>query len=412
MTHDLVIANARLVTCAGPAVRRGAAMGDLAIVERGHLVMDAGRVTSIETGGIPEAKATIDAAGRVVMPGLVDCHTHACWAGDRLDEWEQRRRGVAYLDILAKGGGIMSTVRSVRAASKQTLVQGILERARQAGARGTTTLEVKSGYGLTLEAELAMLTAIREASSIAADRVRVLPTALLGHAIDPERADFIDEVVTRTLPAVSAAFPGITIDAYCERGAWSPVAVGRLFNAAASLGHPRRLHADQFNDLGALALAGSMGLRSVDHLEASTEPGLAALAATWDHGHGCVGVGLPLCGMHMADGRFAPLRRLIDMGGACAVATNCNPGSAPSISMPLALAMAVRHCGLTPQEAIIAGTVNAAHVLGLDDVGRLMPGLRADAILLHHRDERALVHDLDADHVSSVIFSGHVVPSV
>jgi imidazolonepropionase len=155
-----------------------------------------------------------------------------------------------------------------------------------------------------------------------------------------------------------------------------------------------------------------MGLRSVDHLEASTESGLAALASTWDHGHGCVGVGLPLCGMHMADGRFAPLRRLIDLGGACAVATNCNPGSAPCISMPLALAMAVRHCGLTPQEAIVAGTVNAAHVLGLDDVGRLMPGLRADAILLHHRDERALVHDLDADHVAGVIFSGHVVPSV
>jgi len=408
----LVIANARIVTCAGPAVRRGSAMGDLRVVDHGHLVIDAGRVRSIETGEIPEAESTIDAAGRVVMPGLVDCHTHACWAGDRLDEWEQRRRGVPYLDILAKGGGIMSTVRSVRAASKQMLVSGLLERVRQASARGTTTIEVKSGYGLSLEAELAMLTAIREASSIASDRVRMLPTALLGHALDPERVDFIDEVVTRTLPAISAAFPGITVDAFCERGAWSLEAVQRLFDAAAARGHPRRLHADQFTDLGALAVAGSMGLRSVDHLEASTESGLAALASTWDRGRGCVGVGLPLCGMHMADGRFAPLRRLIDLGGACAVATNCNPGSAPCISMPLALAMAVRHCGLTPQEAIVAGTVNAAYVLGLDDVGRLMPDMKVDAILLHHRDERALVHDLDADHVAGVIFSGHVVPSV
>lgn len=412
MTHDLVIANARIVTCAGPAVRRGAAMRDLGIIDRGHVVIDAGRITSIETGPVPSAASFIDAAGRVLMPGLIDCHTHACWAGDRLDEWEQRRAGVPYLEILAKGGGIMSTVRGVRAASRDDLVAGIIERARQASSRGTTTLEIKSGYGLTLEAERTMLEAVREAAERLADRLRILPTALLGHAIDPDRPDFVEEVVNATLPAISTAFPGITIDAYCEQGAWSLEAVRRLFDAAARLGHPRRLHADQFNDLGSLHAAASLELRSVDHLEASTPAGLAALAASWDQGRGCVGVGLPLCGVHMADGRFAPLRTLIDLGGACAVATNCNPGSAPCISMPLALAMAVRHCGLTPGEAIVAGTVNAAHVLGRSDIGRLMPDMRADAILLRHRDERSLVHDLDADHVACVIFSGQPIPPV
>ncbi|MEI7658056.1 MAG: imidazolonepropionase [Phycisphaerae bacterium] len=412
MTHELAITHARIVTCAGPPVRRGAAMGELAVIERGHLAIDGGRITAIETGPAPQARTRIDAQGRVLMPGLIDCHTHACWAGHRLDEWEQRLGGVPYLDILAKGGGIMSTVRSVRAASRHELVGGIVDRVRQASARGTTTLEIKSGYGLTLDAERSMLDAIRDAAAQLADLARIVPTALLGHAIDPDRPDFIEEVTNATLPAISAAFPGITIDAYCERGAWSLEAVGRLFAAAKKLGHPRRLHADQFNDLGVLAVAASLQLRSVDHLEASTPKGLASLAASWDQGPGCVGVGLPLCGVHMADGRFAPLRTLIDLGGACAVATNCNPGSAPSISMPLALAMAVRHCGLRPSEAIIAGTVNAAHVLGLDDVGRLMPGMRADLLLLRHRDERALVHDLDADHVERVIFSGRPVSTV
>ena len=412
MTHDLVISNARVVTCAGPTVRRGAAMGELAIIERGHILIDAGRITEVVTGPVPLAATTIDAAGRVAMPGLIDCHTHACWAGQRLDEWEQRLKGVPYLDILAKGGGIMSTVRSVRAASRDTLVAGILERVSQASALGTTTLEIKSGYGLTLEAEHAMLEAILEAAALTADRLRIVPTALLGHALDPDCPDLVDDVVNRTLPAMSRAFPGITIDAFCERGAWSLEAVRQLCDVAARLGHPRRLHADQFNDLGVLSIAGSLELRSVDHLEASTPAGLAALAATWDSGVGCVGVGLPLCGTHMADGRFAPLRRLVDLGGACAVATNCNPGSAPCISMPLALAMAVRHCGLTPQEAIIAGTVNAAHVLGRADIGRLMPGLKADVILLHHRDERSLLHDLDARHVAHVIFSGRVISTV
>ena len=412
MTHDLVIANARIVTCAGPAVRRGAAMRDLGIIAQGHVAIDAGRIAAVGSGPAPIGVTTIDAGGRVVMPGLIDCHTHACWAGNRFDEWEQRLSGVPYLDILAKGGGIMSTVRSVRTASRDTLVGGILDRVRQASARGTTTLEIKSGYGLTLDAERAMLAAIRDAAAIAADRVRIVPTALLGHAIDPDRADFVDEVIDLTLPAISKAFPGTAIDAFCERNAWSLDAVRRLFEAAARLGHPLRLHADQFNDLGVLPLAGALRLRSVDHLEASTDAGLAALAATWDAGAGCVGVGLPLCGTHMADGRFARLRRLIDLGGACAVGTNCNPGSAPCISMPLALGMAVRHCGLTAQEAIIAGTVNAAHVLGVSDVGRLMPGLKADLILLHHRDERALLHDLDADHVAQVMFSGRLVPTV
>lgn len=409
MSHDaladLAIVDARVVTCAGRPCRAGRAMSDLHVIERGHVAVAGGRITHVGSGSAPKARAVVEAKGRVVMPGFVDCHTHACWAGSRLDEWAQRLAGVPYLEILAKGGGIMSTVRSVRDASDAELVRGCRERIEQARRLGTTTIEIKSGYGLSTHDELRMLRAIREASRDV--RVRVVATALLGHAIDAAVPDFVRETIERTLPIVAAEFPGITIDAYCEQGAWTLEQVRSLFANAARLGLPRRAHADQFNDLGLIAEASAMGLRSVDHLEASTKASLEALAATWrgdassdGDARGIMGVGLPLCGLHMADGRYADLRSLIDAGGACAIATNCNPGSAPSLSMPLAMAMAVRHCGLSVNEAIIASTVNPAAVLGLRDVGRLEPGCVADVLMLHHRDERALAYEIGGEHIA------------
>lgn len=346
----------------------------------------------------PRADQVIDANGRVLIPGFVDCHTHACWAGSRLDEWERRLRGESYLDILRRGGGIMSTVRAVRAASRQQLANSTRDRLARFLAAGTTTLEIKSGYGLTTADELKMLAAISDAASSWPGTV--VPTALLGHAIDPDQPDFVQRTIRETLPAVHAEFPGITIDLYLESGAWPLDQSRALLDAALSLGHPVRLHADQFNSLGGVPLAIALGARSVDHLEASTPADLRALANSET-----TGVILPVCGVH-SESAFANARALLDAGGRLAIASNCNPGSAPTESIPFALATAVRRCGVTPGEAIAAATSAAAHVLRLPDRGLIAPGLRADLCLLDTTDERDLTFQLASNLVRQVWCAG------
>ncbi len=400
----LHIRNARVLTLAhGPRPRRGAALGDLAIIESGDVVVMGDKVLAVGRQLKPgRVLDVIDAEGRVLMPGFVDCHTHACWAGDRLDEWEMKRRGVPYLDILKAGGGIMSTVRAVRAASEEALLHRLRERLQKMLREGTTTAEVKSGYGLSAEHELKMLRVIRSAAS-APDVPTLVPTALLGHAIDPDVPDFVERTIDGALPAVHAEFPGVPVDAFCEQGAWSLADTVRLLSRAKDLGHPIRVHADQFNSLGMVREAIRLGALSVDHLEASTPDDLHALAAS-----GTFGVILPCCGFHV-DGRYANGRALVDAGGAVALATNFNPGSAPCSSVPMAIALALRHCGLSPAEAIAACTVNAATLLGLKDRGTIAPGQRADLILLKHTDERMLAHAFGGDPVEAVVLGGEVV---
>jgi imidazolonepropionase len=373
---NLLIRNARILTLAltpgaGPAAppgpRRGKALGELGVIPHGEVLVADGRIAAV--GAKVEAPATaevIDANGRVLMPGFVDCHTHACWAGDRLDEWEQKLRGVPYLDVLKRG-------------------------------EGTTTVEVKSGYGLTTETELKMLRAIRRAA--AEWPGTVVATALLGHAFEDNLDDYARMVVKEMLPEIAREFPDITIDAFCEQGAWSVEACVKLLEKARKH-HPIRVHADQFNSLGMVPEAIRMFARSVDHLEASTKKDLVALASS-----ATMGVILPATGFH-TDQRYARAGFFVDQGGAVALATNCNPGSAPTHSMPFAIALAVRHCGLNPAEAIAAGTVNAAAVLGLADRGRIEAGLRADLILLHHKDERQLAYELGGNPVDVVICGG------
>lgn len=411
---SVAFVNAKLVTMAGEGP---GASGPATPGRRGDTVVVEGeRIASVGDGAtkIPPGARVVDAGGRVLMPGFVDCHTHACWAGDRLDEWDLRRSGVGYLDILRAGGGIMSTVRAVRAASESELVDGLLERLDAVLAAGTTTIEVKSGYGLNPSDELKMLRAIRAAA--ARFRGTVVATALLGHAMDPEEVSrrgedgYVDWMIREALPAVTAEFPGIAVDAYCESGAWSVEQCIRLFEAARGAGHPLRVHADQFNSLGMVTRAIALGALSVDHLEASTDEDLAALAGS----PATFGVVLPICGLHMDD-RYARAHRLVESARAgrrvarVAVATNLNPGSAPSGSMPLAIGLAVRKCGLTPAEALLAATAIPARLLGLQDRGVIAPGMRADLLLLAVRDERELAYGFGHGAVAMVMSGGRIV---
>jgi imidazolonepropionase len=369
---------------------------------RAHLRIAGDRIAAVGPDLMPApGDRIIDAGGRVVMPGFVDAHTHALWAGDRLDEFERRQQGATYLEILAAGGGILSTVRAVRAASEAELTARLTQRLRRMLREGTTTVEVKSGYGLSTEHELKMLRAIRAAAH--GFPGTVVATALLGHAIDRDQPHFVDRVIDQTLSAVHAEFPEITIDAYCEDGAWSLADCRRLLEGARALGHPLRLHADQFHRLGGVDLAIDLGARSVDHLEASTPADLARLARA-----GVAGVLLPVSGFH-TDGRYANARALIDAGGAVVLATNCNPGSSPTSSMPLVVALARRQLAMTMDEAIAAVTARPAALLGLADRGRIAPGLRADVILLGQTDERQLGYEVGGNPVDLTIVGGAIV---
>lgn len=416
----MLIRNARVLTMLAPgesappiAGRRGKALGTLGVLPKADVLIENGQVVGVGEDLrvavprlrklVPTSVHEIDAQGRVLMPGFVDCHTHACWAGSRVDEWERKLAGATYQEIMAAGGGIMSTVRAVREGGVDALQSKLVEHASRMLALGSTTIEVKSGYGLTQEHEMSMLTAIawlQMSSKLPA----LVQTALLGHAIDPaasSAAVFVNQTIDDTLSAVHASFPGIAIDAFCEKGAWSLDDCVRLFEKARQLGHPIRVHADQFTSMGMIGEAIRLGALSVDHLEATTPDDLKRLAESETFG-----VMLPVCGFHL-DGRYANGRGFLDGGGKLCIATNYNPGSAPCPSMPFAIALAVRHLNVTPAEAIGAATLNPAVLIGLTDRGYIAPGARADLILLQHTDERALAYEVGDNPVAEVWVAGN-----
>ncbi len=406
MTTTLII-NAKLATMV-PGGSPGSAgrAGELGIVERGWVRVEAGLIAAIGAGDPPsvdgEARLTaVDVGGRLVTPGLIDAHTHACWAGDRSEEWQQRLAGASYLELLERGGGIMSTVRAVRAASTEELASLLAARLDLMLRHGTTTAEVKTGYGLNTATELKMLAAIDEAGRHA--RVHVIPTACIGHAKDPEVDEPVRVTIDETLAAVHEIKAEVAIDAYCEQGAWSMRECVALFEAARSLGHPIRVHTDQFNSLGMVEEAIRLGARSVDHLEATQPATLKQIGAA--AGDGLFAVLLPASGFHL-DQRYADGRALIDSGTRVVVATNLNPGSSPCASLTMAAALAVRRCGLTPDEALRAITSEAAALLGLMDRGTLSAGKRADLVVWDCATPLALTHDFGANLASRVMVGG------
>jgi imidazolonepropionase len=389
----------QLVTPAGRgAPLRGSDLGRVDVIEDAFLLCDNGVVARTgrmrELGRLAGDTVEIDGRGRCAIPGLVDCHTHACFAGDRVEEFALRASGASYEELHARGGGIMSTVRATRAASEDEL-SDIVGRHRAWMVRaGTTTFEGKSGYGLDLDTELASLRAVRAAGGI--------PTWLGAHAVPPEFEDadaYLDFALADVLPR--AAGIAEAADVFVERGAFDVAQARRYLEACHKAGLALRLHGDQFTEQGAVDLAIDLSARSIDHLEATGEQGVRALALS-----NVVAVLLPASALFL--GRpMPPARELVDSGAAVALATDFNPGSAFCESLPLVCSLAATQLKLSPAEALGACTVNAAHVLGrADRVGRLEPGYAADIVLLDAPDWRYLAYHLGGDVVAGTIVRG------
>jgi imidazolonepropionase len=403
MKTDLLITGiSELVTAEGAAARHGRSMGELKVVKDAALAISGGRIDGVgaRSDWAADAAATIDLGGVAVLPGLIDPHTHAMWAGDRLGDFEARVAGATYEEILLAGGGIRSTVRATTAASMEELVALAKPRVEALLRSGATTIEVKSGYGFAILAEIAMLEAITKLS--AESHARIVATLLihLPPVEAAERPRYVEQVCSELIPEVARRGLASAVDVFVEREAWHVAEAKQMFVCAKNHGLALKLHSDQFHSIGGVELGVRMGALSVDHLEAAGEAQIEAIAVSETMATILPGVSLHL-GIPAAQGR-----RLIDAGAAVAVGTDLNPGSSPLFSSAAALGLAVRMNGLTAQEAIVAGTLNAACALGLSDRGRLDAGCVADFVVLHPNDWRELVYVLGANPVREVWVGG------
>lgn len=403
MKADLLVRGiSQLVTAEGAEPKRGAAMRELKVVEHAAVAIAGGKFEWVgpELAWKGEAAKIVEAGGCAVVPGLVDPHTHAVWAGDRLADFEARLNGVAYETILAAGGGIRSTIRATAAATEEQLVALALPRIAALVRSGATTIEVKSGYGFTVDAELRMLRAIH---ALAAQAPAWIVPTLLIHvppADAAEREAYVRAVCADLIPAASREKLAQAADVFVEKEAWSAAEAEQMLAAARAHGLRTKLHTEQFHRVGGLELGVKTGALSVDHLEVCSDEQIAMLAAS-----ATVATILPGVTLHLGL-PAAPGRKLIDAGAAVAVGTDLNPGSSPLFSMQMALALAVRLNGLTAQEALVAGTVNAAAALGLRDAGRIEAGLPADFAVLNGADWRELVYTLGENPVREVWIGG------
>lgn len=406
----LVRGIAQLVTPGGAGPLRGAAMRELRVMENAALAVKDGAFAWVgsESEWQGEAARVVDAGGRAVVPGLVDPHTHAVWAGDRLKDFEARISGVPYEKILAAGGGIWSTIRATAAASREELLALARGRIEALVRSGATVVEVKSGYGFTREAEFALLEVIAELAR--SMRARVVPTLLIHvppmgvpPASAAERAAYVKDVAGEWIPEMARRRLARAVDVFVEKEAWSAAEAEVILRAAREHGLGIKLHTEQFQRVGGLELGVRMGALSVDHLEAASEEQVGLMG-----GSATIATILPGVSLHLGL-KPAPGRKLIDAGAAVAVGTDLNPGSSPLFSTAAALALAVRLNGLTAAEALTAGTVNAACALGMKDAGRIAVGLPADFLVLEGSDWRELVCTLGANPVRETWVCGERV---
>lgn len=400
---DGVLVNARLVTLAGDAGY--GVIEDGALGWRDGMLAFAGPRATLPAAPDALADEVVDAQGDWVTPGLVDCHTHVVFGGDRAGEFEQRLQGASYEEIARAGGGIVSTVRATRDADEDDLFAQSLPRARALRDDGVTTLEIKSGYGLDLENERKML---RVARRIGGELGITIRTTFLGaHALPPEyagRADDYIAAVCAWLPTLHAEGLVDAVDAFCERIGFTAVQTQRVFEMARALGLPVKLHADQLSDGGGAALVAGFGGLSADHVEYTSEAGVAAMKRA-----GSVAVLLPGAFHVLRETTLPPLDAFRSHGVPMAVATDCNPGTSPLQSLRLAMSLACTHFRLTPEEALRGATVHAAQALGMPDRGRLVAGQRADFVRWRIGQPAQLAYWLGGDLVSAVHAGGRVV---
>lgn len=412
---DLLITGlAEVATPRGPAPLAGGAQAGVERLRGAEVVCRDGRIVFVgppeerrrRFGGL-EGAERLDGAGGTLVPGFVDPHTHLPWAGERAAEFARRLAGATYQDIAAAGGGILSTVAATRGASEDELVARALPRMDRMLASGTTTAEAKSGYGLSLDDELKQLRAIARAA--AAHPLDLVPTLLAAHEVPPEhRADrgrYVELVCDEIVPAAAGTGLARFCDVFCEQGVFTAGESRRVLETGARHGLAPRLHADEFTASGGAELAAELGAMSADHLVAVSDAGVEALAAA-----GVTAVLLPGTSFFLMKHRWAPARRLIAAGVPVALATDCNPGSSNTESMPEVIRLAVFELGLAVEEALAAATLNAACCLGLgDEIGSIEAGKRADLVLLDEPDLVHLAYHFGVDPVAAVVKAGRVV---
>lgn len=401
-TCDVLITGAHLATMSGAQPFGVVRDGALAI--RGDRIAWVGAHAALPSD--TRAARTLDAGGRWLMPGLVDCHTHLVYAGNRAGEFAARLEGATYADIAKAGGGILATVRATRAATPDELAAASRPRLAALAAEGVTTVEVKSGYGLATAAELRQLrTARRIGAEIGVD---VRTTLLAAHALPPEfagRADeYIDVVCRETIPEAARERLADAVDAFCETIGFTPQQTRRVFTTARAHGLRVKLHADQLSDTGGAALAAEFAALSADHLEYANEAGIAALARA-----GTVAVLLPGAFYALRETRLPPIAAMRAHGVRMAVATDCNPGTSPVTSLLLMLNMACTLFRLTPAEAIAGATAHAARALGLTDRGVLAPAQRADLVLWDIAEPAELAYRIGANPCAGIVRGGVVI---
>jgi len=410
----LIHSASQLLTISG-SPQRGCMLGQLSIIEDGAVLTEGEGITVVgKTSDLLKQyphQEKLDAGGRVVMPGLIDPHTHLVWAGDRAAEFEMRLEGKSYQEIHAAGGGILSTVTATRNAGFQDLFDQARLRAGVMFSHGTTTAEAKSGYGLDLECELKQLEVLLHLNDVGP--MEVLPTFLGAHAVPPEyqgRPDaYVAFLCDRALPEVRSWWlekadgkPLPFVDVFCEEGVFDLAQSRRILETARSLGFPLKIHADEFENLGGAELAAELGAVSADHLVKISARDIQALAASQT-----AAVALPCTPFGLADHQYTPAHAILEAGGLLALASDLNPGTAWCGNMQFVIALACRSMRLTPAQAVAAATINAAAAIGLQDtLGSIEAGKQADMLILSVSDYRHLAYRFGANLVATVIKKG------